>query len=169
MAGCSCTQRWAFSLVVKKFTTGRQPQHESAWRSRTPATTTADSGCQTPAPSGRQLDVDLLAAERVARLDRDRLVERRRDPERVEYLERHAAGDTFEPPQLDRGRLAEIVVLASEWIVDAGFIKEDAEKIRDEALALYREQTPQEELQVHKQRVLEWHQAEAERRVGDES
>jgi hypothetical protein len=82
-----------------------------------------------------------------------------------EYLERQAAGDTFEPPQLDRGRLAEIIVLASEWIQDAGFIKEDAEKIRHEALALYREQSPSEEIQAHRLRVRDWHLAEAERRV----
>jgi hypothetical protein len=78
-----------------------------------------------------------------------------------EYLERQAAGVTFEPPLLDRGRLAAIVVLASEWIVDADIITKDAEKIRHEALALYREQTPQEELHDHHRRVREWHLAEA--------
>jgi hypothetical protein len=82
-----------------------------------------------------------------------------------EYLEREEAGDTFEPQQLDRARLAEIVVLASEWIVDADIITETAEKIRHEALTLYREQLPTEELYDHYRRVREWHLAEA----GEES
>src|ERR1700687_3074174 len=69
-----------------------------------------------------------------------------------EYLERSAAGDTFETPQLDRNRLAAIVVFASEVIRDGEFIKSEATKLRDEALALYVGQTRG----ADKQRVREW-------------
>ena len=66
-----------------------------------------------------------------------------------EYLEGNAPGDTF-GVSLDRARLPELVVFASGAIETAAAITGEATKLREEALALRREQMPDEEFREYR-------------------
>src|SRR5262249_26116006 len=51
-SGCSASQRSALAAEAKKFSTGQQPRQASPWSRNAPATTTADVGDHSQAPSG---------------------------------------------------------------------------------------------------------------------